>query len=518
MRLLFVLTFLFFPLHDVGALQKATDRDVLEIAALTSKVGVVSIEIANSEEELVRAKGNRAIALTAKIARLEEKRKNVAEQAIWLTIRAYGIVNFYGNEPALPFGDSVLLSPEKGTEITWLPIFDGLGVKSAQNQFGKPAGSMNFLPKNAGYTASDGITRIFPGAFDSPVELASYIIHELRHFKQNITAGEGDKKTTAELEVEAYEEELALMNDPDNVLGYSKDIRKRQEDRLTVLLEGEDGKPGFKALAKEQRAAADKLRGGWPLPERSLVSHSEDEINRLIEQARGQIEIAQRDHDERLKRSYLELSRRSCANPGSVSQEELDALPRLHKSETVDMTLKGLLPCRERVYWQLYTGETADKIKQWSTPVRVPGNPFQPSPIGAAPLNIQTPFSANLPLLKDYAVDACATEYQVPLNTDLTQPQNAYEFQPERDSRAADEQAVGLGKCEGKLFRLLIKTIQLGQGDRITAKWVQDTAAGYRSTPAAPPVSTPPPRHENEREGRGGCWRGDDPFGCQPRK
>lgn len=495
MRFILTLAFLCCSSQDAGALVKAAAQDYREIGAKIRKMKAVESAIDKKNQALIKARDNEALArdITAQITRLEKQRKDVAEQAIWLTVRAYGIVDFHGNEPALPFGTSVLLSPEKGFAITWLPIFDELGVKSAQNQFGKPAGSMNFLPRNAGNTASDGISRIFPGAFDSPVELASYIIHELRHFKQNTTAGEGDKKTTAELEVEAYEEEQALMNDPGNILGYSNDIRKRQEDRLTGLLEGEDGNPGFKALAKEQRSAADKLRGGRPLPERSLVSHSDYEISSLVKQARKQIEIAQRDHDERLRRLLRELTRRSCQNPGSVTQSELDGIPKPHLKDFIE---HGEFPaesggCASKVYFAIARDEVNAKELRRMSEMNEPVNPNQPREPATVRPNPVPQFSAVFPRLSELAVAACLSPGQAAIDTFLY---SNYDFSHTGyDRDAATNIESRLEGCPQQLFRALLNTIKAGEGWKIDRQWILNTVAAFSSGPGTTPGDSNPP-------------------------
>lgn len=349
------------------------------------------------------------------------------------------------------------------------------------------------LPTDWGNMASDGVARIFPGAFASPTELASVLIHEKFHFRQNITANEGDAKTPAELEVEAYKLEQGLMNDPDNVLGYTQKIRERQKSRLTDMLIEK------KALAKKQRAQVDRARG-LPIDAFSIVSLPKDEINRLIQQAKDQIEIAQRDHDERLKRTWVDLAHRSCANPGSITQFVLDSLPRLHRRDNGGGVPGGLGDCGTQVYILLAYEANAEQIRNASTP-HVPADLGQVSkPIAVQPISrpvpavARTPFWPVLPRLQRYAVAACRSSGPVPIDTSLTQPRPPFKFSRDIDDRTAAELSAGLGNCEGQLFRRLIEVIRSGQGDRITAQWVQETAAGYRTAPGASPGGGAPPR------------------------
>lgn len=486
MRCLLALVFLLCSLKDVAALQKANAQDYRDIADQISKKKAAEKGIVKENMALDDARGDEAEELRIKteIARLKKVQKNAAEQAIWLTMRAFDIIQFEGNEPILPKGYSFLDSPEKrnGIKITWLPIFEDNGRKEMQDAEGNPAKFRIVDNKIAGNTASDGISRIFPSAFDNPVQLASYIIHEKRHFTQNTTDGEGNKKTTAELEVEAYEEEQRLLID--DVLGYPEEIAIDQEKRLIALLFGEKGKKGQKdikgkrELAREERAAADQFRGGVPPPEVSQLSHSPVDIDGLIQQAKDQIVIAQRDHDDRLRNTIKRLTQRSCANPGSVSQAELLALPRPHRAHY--WMSNGPGHCHEVYAYMAQGGTDAEDLRRMSTPL-VPINPNPHIPAVPAPVQgFPVPpamFATVLPDLKDFAIAACHAPEQVALEEYLYRP---YDHSAgSRDGNAANLLATDLSVCPKQLFKQLIATIRDGQGATIDRQWIRSKVAAY---------------------------------------
>lgn len=487
MRLVLSLVFLLCSHRDAAAIQQASEQDQQDITSQLQVVVAAEDGIEKEKVKLNEANGDAALEqeIKTEIARYEKMRINAHERAMWLTLRAYDIIPFVDNDPILPYGDSVLRSPEKGRRIIWVPKFEDIGDKPLQDEYGRPAGTRKFLPRNAGNTASDGVSRMFPSAFESPVQLASYLVHEVRHFWQNTTPGKGDVKTTAELEVEAYEEELKLATE--NHLGYSREAKKAQLERLALLLNGENGKPGFRAMAKKERAEADKLRGGKPFPERSLISHSQVEIDSLIQQAKDQIKIVQREHDDRLRETVKQLAWRSCSSPGEVTQEELAKLPKPHKG---DYWMTGGPEECHGVYAYIAQGGTdADVLKAKSLPPQA----VRPN-IPARPVVARTPFWPVLPRLQKYAVEACRSSGPVPIDTSLTQPRPPFTFSRDIDDRTATELSAGLGNCERQLFRRLIEVIRSGQGDRITAQWVQETAAGYRTTPGASPGRSAPPQ------------------------
>lgn len=322
MRFFLGLSLVFGLFQNAAGLQKAHVQDYREIAARIDNARAIEVAIERKTELLASASKQKAVQLEKELEVLYDRRSTEYSQAMWLTIRAYDIIPFADNFPILDEGVSVIRSPEKGKKLTWIPVFDDFLGASVQDEFGNIVDFRYVDPRAAGNTASDGVTVMFPRAFDSPVELASYLIHEQFHFTQNTKSGNGDAKTTAELEVAAYEEELRLVRD--DILGFPEEIKTRQLARLNEVLNGKKGEKGKKgvlgkrAKAKQERAEADRNRGGQPLPERSYVSHHEDQIADLVKQARTQIEMAQQEHDSRLRIAILELLKTRQRVPGRV--------------------------------------------------------------------------------------------------------------------------------------------------------------------------------------------------------
>ena len=96
------------------------------------------------------------------------------------------------------------------------------------------------------------------------------------------------------------------------------------------------------------------------------------------------------------------------------------------------------------------------------------------------------------------------------VDTNVTHPNSPYAFLKNLDDQTADQLSAGLDACENRLFRRLIEVIRAGQGDRISAEWVQETVASYR--PAAPPdrSSGYTPRPPREEPSEPGCYWDSD--------
>lgn len=486
--------FLLCGVQQAMALQTANAQDYRDIVSHIYMKNAAEKSIAVKRESLKQPGADR-VALERDIAALNEKRKSAAEQALWLTIRAYDIIPFADNIPILDTGKSVLASPERGKDLSWLPIFDEAGPQPDQKWNQKPGdkpGIRVISPRIAGNTASDGISRIFPGTFSSPEELASIIIHEKRHFIQNTTPGKSDIKTTAELEVEAYEEELGLMD----ILGFAGERRQLQEQRLTEILDGKKGEKGKKdeigmrKLAEKQRSAANRFNGGLPAPERSLLSHPEEEIKRLVQEAKKQIAIAQRAHDDRLRDAVIALSHRSCANPGSVSGAELLALPRAHF--VFYWTTGGPQSCFDEYKYIAEGGTDALALSAISTP---PPNAQRPPPsVVPAPVRpiVLHAFSSIYPQLRDFAVAACRDIKRVP-NIHLLYGKYIF-YNTRADQDLARNLMAGLDDCAQQIFyKAIAKTGAANGYFFLSSVWVAAIVAAHPPQPRQNPGQVAPP-------------------------
>lgn len=494
MRIVLATMFLCFLMPDAHALQKINADDYNDIVKQLEKKNAAERAIAKNSRDRVGATAEKKAELDRDLVRLKRERKAAYEQAMWRTIKAYEIIPIVDNDPLLPSGFSVERSTQNGKSVKWIPIFDEIGVKPRQDEFGNTADPKEFSEINAGNTASDGVSRIFPSAFDNPSVLASYIIHEVRHFWQMVTPDKGDKMTASELEVEAYEEELRLLNDPDNPLGYTVETRRDHAAHLKEMLEG-DGKrnPGFRKSAKKERAEANKKRGGLPLPGLSIVSFSTAEIDSLVEQAKGQIIIAQRDHDERLRNEILGLTSRSCSNPGSVTQSDLDALSKPHHRDFLN---QGAVPADRRKCMEVYFylgrgGRDAEEVRSISAPPPEAVSPIQPTPIAPLKPNMDPYFWTIFPQLADFSKTACQDLNQVGPINELYGTYNV--SLRDRENKYAVELAAGLDNCARQLFFKIIEKTRDNRGEfSLTKEWVKAVVAANSPAAGSPPGSAPP--------------------------
>ena len=487
------LIFLFCSFQDAYGLKNANTQNHDDIVKLIQKANDKDVDITEKTEDRNKAARNRNWAAVAQfdnqIFALKEERKATYEQALWLTIKAYDILSFTGDSPALPNGTSFLRSPEKGKSITWVPIFEDNGPKLIQNEIGRTFKVPELDPDVVGNTASDGVSRILPGAFTSPAALASVIIHEKIHFEQNTTPRTGLELTPGEREVAAYSEEKRILEN--GTLGESEEINERLQD------------VGFLLAKKKKQAAIERAKvkkaKGLPIDEYSIASHSGDELNKLVAQAREQVKIAFKDHDDRLLVSLLDLTSISCRSPGSVTPAMLAKLGQPHDENYWRTAAPN--DCNEAYIYLAQGGRDARVLRSLSTPPAAvqplpppvrPIPPLPPEPRAAQPIRARDFFSM-LPLAKDLAVTACQSSTQVPVDPALTRPFREITFSPEFDDQTANNLANGLGDCENRLFRRLIERIRSGEGPQISAGWVQGTAAAYRLSPGYSPGNIAPP-------------------------
>lgn len=492
------------------ALKKASSSEVREIQAQIYLANKMDSAIREAEGRLVVAKNSpfnagKVIELDKALAREINKQSAARTKAMHMTILAYGL------EPVGWSGTSVM-PWTKGRTIHWQPVAREREARQIQNADGKFR-DVKQGGDYAGITYIDGVTYMDPSAFEKgPGFLASYLLHERVHFEQFTTAGKGDAMTYAEAQKEAYQAQVdsaSYFFDP-NIpadLRMMQDIeRLRDEEQATVALEV-DARKGLKGILRRFRSPS-----GPPDVFESKVHTNEElaDISGLVSQARGQSEIARREteqreararaaaeqvaHDEGLKRTYAEMAVRSCANPGSVTQDELDDLP---VSFQKDLQWSGGLPpgldeCAVQVYFILRKGLDASRLRERSMPVVpfavLPDAPrvaaARPSPPATPAAQPKIPLNSIFPTLKDVAVRACASPARAVFGVSVPQAASAYSFNRDRDDESAAVFSDGLGECSRGLFYKLIDTIRSGQASAFSDAWLRDmakrsSAAGY---------------------------------------
>lgn len=246
-----------------------------------------------------------------------------------------------------------------------------------------------------------------------------------------------------------------------------------------------------------------------------ILAEALAESRRLIAQARAQVGIDHREHDERLKRTYVDMAIRSCANPGSVTQAELDSLadPYQENLQTSSGLPRGLDDCAIWVYLRLGRGVDAEGIRRHSTPTApINVNPDPPLPQPAQPIRAPVvavpmiPFNSTFPRLKDIAETACASPARAALGTHELQPAFPYSFNENLEDAVAARLSANLGDCPRQLFYKLIEMIRSGKGPAVNSQWLRDMAAQY-STPVyiAPPRGGQVDPPCSEQNGVWGC-------------
>lgn len=451
--------------------------------------------------------------LKQQVVREKEKKNAARTRAIHMAILAYGL------EPQSWSGTSVM-PWTKGRKIHWQPVAREREARQIQNAEGE---FRNVKQEGdcVGITFADGVTYMDPSAFEKgPGYLASYLLHERIHFEQFTTRGKGNTMTYAQAQEEAYQAQVdnaAYFFDPKirpDDLRLMQDIaRLRDDEKAKVDLETEATK-GLKGLIRRLLPAA----GPPDVFESKVHTNAElADISGLVAQARGHADIARREreeretrtraaaeknaHDEQLKRTYLDMAIRSCANPGSVTQTELNALADPYDKEFVETPPRGLGACEYMAYMSLGRGADAEQLRRNSIqaePIAAQPEPppFNPH-LAADPKPAQTipgmRFSSQFPLLKDLAVKACNSPAQVSVAPNLIRPYYGYSFERESDDRLAAAMSAVMDYCPRQVFNKLIEKIRSGQGSTVDDKWLRDLAAQYPAPVyVAPPRDSPP--------------------------
>lgn len=488
--------------------------------------------VKEAELKLVRAQNAKADpgtihALQLALEREKDKQSAARTIAIHMTILAYKL------EPSAPSGTSVMPGTA-GRTIFWTPVAREREARQLQDSKGNLDGKLQPKKDLDGAAYFDGVTYIYPSAFEhGPGYLASILVHERTHFEQYTTKGKGDVMSYAEAQEEAYAAQ-ARKNldffDPAN----PKELRQMQDiDRAR-----DDEKAAADLVRSERKSLKGRLRamlpGRGPSDMFESKVHTNVElvdIKNLVAKARAQAEIghretlkreaaakeaaektAQRDHDSRLRDSIIDMTRRSCDNPGSVTQAELTALPRPYQKPSDFRWMAPLEPrdfpgrehCVNIYEYLAYSGRNAEELRKASTPaqmpapiIAVPVAPTSPAPSGEA---TKIPFSRALPDFKSYAVSACSAPQQTQGDIMLFR---AYDH----SARTFDDALIGdlkngMNNCSRQLFDHLIAANRRNDLDALSAEAIQ---AKVRALTPAPPVGGGGGGYSPPRNNEPGC-------------
>ena len=253
----------------------------------------------------------------------------------------------------------------------------------------------------AAYTRGNGVMEFYDQAFASPENLAILIYHETSHwvdiagksggftlkdppsvsFRTEQHAYEraaqfavqlgGDPtphlKMAAQFRIQAYECETKNLTWPQVIL-IPRWIGKDRSGSLALVPAESEISPGDVALLQKKFTEAGA---------------------KAAAQARKQVEIDKKEHDERLRNALAELAQRYCTDPGSMSQAELDALPKSYNSDFyLGKIPPGLSTDCVNLYLFLGMGErNAETLRSMSArpAAAQPIKPSAPLPSGLIP-------------------------------------------------------------------------------------------------------------------------------------
>lgn len=470
---------------DARALHPASAADVKTIQTLLNKANLIQVDVTRQEKKLTAAeaalknKPNDPI-LRGKVSYVAEilkdfvrERDLVRDKAIHRALTAFGIVPVDGNSgmPKMPSGTSVA-TDYNGQIAHWRVVAQDDTNRINLDALGNPirVGPIN-IPDARAYTDGSGITIMYAKSFASPEYLALILSHEKEHFEQYTTKGRADKLSVNEREVEAWlktEREAPILglnvNDPTiNATNTRAAFEKAvASDKWKQKWSGGLWKPKGIAQATP-RTPSEVADVGRRFDDLSEVVAQEIKFAReeAASQRRAQDEIAHRDHDARLKTTIADLALRSCANPGSVTQAELDVLPRPYNENFHYGNLPSGLEgadgtgyCTEPfTYMAMGAGRRldAEEVKRLSTPIVA----VQPVPVPRAPAPIQSvPIRTNsttILAIRYVSQQACATPPQ-PFDRELAWIPWS-EFRHVTDAQAQER---GLSACALRVYRRLV--------------------------------------------------------------
>ncbi len=409
--------------------------------------------------------------------------------------------------PEVGAGDRTIANgPLQGSRRKYSPVFapKGLGkVREAEADGASEKHYLRFEPdaNTLGETWEDGtvivLLKVFKDAqkAGNPGVVAAILQHEAVHFNDLVTTG---WHTTEENERHAYEEGLktaALFELDKTQIGFIE--RKKIEHSRTIWLNdhipfGPALHSPFPNAAQEEQNRRDYE---FEQTHKSEFELDREKLREIQETRQAAREAADKDHDERLRDTLVDLTNRSCANPGSVTQAELNGLPRPHHKyfylmDTATERLPDGLNCPFAYLYLARGGMDAEEVAGLSTtPVAA-----QPIPQGPAVVPVRPtpppPFSTVLPQFKEFAMKACRDPEQVQLYYYLYRPYDlSYR---EYDDHLAGDLSNGLADCPRNLLHELISTIRAGGYGRIDRQWIRDKVAAYSRSPDSSSGYTPP--------------------------
>lgn len=417
----------------------------------------------------------------------------------------------YGIKPVRKSGKIVFPGSFSGNYATWKPKF---GEMEQERRRTNSAGHTILMAVSDSYDAiawENGDIVVTIEAFKSPGYLAAVINHETIHFEQMITPVRGHFTTASERERAAYNMMQGLTN---------RRFFQLTSTELALIKERFEH-----AMLNAEASPNAMMAGGSSSYSIDLTENPDGEelLRNKLQEAldsaamnRKRIELAKdRDLDERLTSRIIDLAKRTCASPGSVTQEELDALPSPRNPQNIQQPTFGS-NCERAIFDEINAGSMAGTLKRRATPGKalpIQAEPerekVQPArgypPPTAVVIVAGVPLSTVLLELKQQAELACQNQGRILVERNLFNPPGRYFQEPRNEQTVADIKA-GLGFCEGHVFQRFFEMLREERGKEITERWLIDT------------VESAPTGAVQGGGGSNPCERNGDPFGCQPRR
>lgn len=388
-----------------------------------------------------------------------------------------------------------------------------LAAEEAKNTFALNGITVAGGVATARTRGGDGDIALFDQAFDDPETMAITILHETSHWL-DIAARSGGFRRSDPPEVSFRTEQLAyeraavfartLGKNPKNHLDLAAQFKRQADQAIAENLRWDQISVKHPDWIGRDRQGSFALAPGEPNApnDDSLLTEKMAEARAMAAaKVRDQLEIAHRDHDHRLRNTYVEYAQRSCSFPGSVNRDDLARLPEPYDANYyLNSVPHKLGECIVSVY--LYLGASAvydvNEIRRLATPPPPPEAinaqpvPTTPAPVRGAPTMT---FGQILYIVKDFAVASCRVPGQASLSNNVMLPRENILFLPSDDGMA-DRLSVGLEVCELLLFRRLITEFREGNPRIITSQWIKDVVRAYTPPPAYTPprYPSPPPR------------------------
>jgi hypothetical protein len=393
--------------------------------------------------------------------------------------------------------------PQGTSAMDWM---DGVGARWKprlsldNNDYGtiKTKGGTHYTGVNtaevAGATLPNGDVVIASSLLASALEdknpgiIAETIYHEGRHFTDLITTGwpsieqgEVDAYTAVAAKNDVFKLSKAWLDVNANALAFNQDRIQSGNERAFVVTAQEEGM--IKALFDKQKA---------------------DEVDMASYYKNLKVQVAQdaadREHDERLLATVAEIAARSCASPGSITQDELNRLPRPAKPEQFCTTENCRLPptlgaCGAFLFLEI-AGRIRDGDALDAAEIRRRSEPIEPGPIRALPPPPQAVRPVENPpriigvdpvaeTLKNYRrLAALACDSPDSLDADEIRRAVRTPYVPLPAAQVAGRDLTG---CSRFIYDALVVFSPDGYRGMLTKQWLLDRVGTYRGQPSLPP-------------------------------